>query len=132
MSCDDFKCFASQARNCKQKRRNFRPKIKPINLSHQEKNFLFFASALLTTRLRYEETRRNFAIQRSIHIVYDCSRVKFQRRIAEKDKSPKTRKFLFLLRKLATRFHYKELSHGFWAAVFCDRFKCCAVKICTG
>ena len=77
-----------------------------------------FYFALLVTRLRYEETRRNFAIQRSIHIVCDCGRVKFQRRIAEKDKSPKTRTFLFLLRKLATRFHYKELSHGFWAAVF--------------
>jgi len=42
LSCDDFKCFASQARNCKQKRRNFRPKIEHIssarkNLSHQDK-----------------------------------------------------------------------------------------------
>ncbi|OSQ23072.1 hypothetical protein CCON61_08660 [Campylobacter concisus] len=33
--------IALQARNCKQKRRNFQPKIKQINLSHQDKKFLF-------------------------------------------------------------------------------------------
>ena len=80
--------------------------------------------------------KRNFTMQRGIHIVCDCSRVKFQRHIAEKDKPQKTRKFLFQTRRMSknkgahTRIlNLRNIKFKFWlqkhqGKVSYDDFKC--------